>query len=124
MTQVSHAANALNAAPKIDIGDEWFEVIKLPRDVLAIAEPGHWQEVISFLIVGTLKSVLFDTGMGIGDISRIVGQLTNTDVMVVNSHTHFDRMILGVDKNFRKPPIIAHMVEMRMTVYDHDICIR
>jgi len=121
LTQVKHAADALNAAPKIDVDDGWFEVIKLPRDVLAIAEPGHWQEVISFLIVGTLKSVLFDTGMGIGDISRIVGQLTNTDVMVVNSHTHFDH----VGDNWRFPEIFVyaenHAVETLKQGQSHDM---
>jgi glyoxylase-like metal-dependent hydrolase (beta-lactamase superfamily II) len=60
--------------------------------MVAISEPGHWQHVTSFLIKGTTKSVLFDTGMGISDISKAVDQLTGTDVMVVNSHTHFDHI--------------------------------
>jgi len=98
-------ANAvLNTAEKIDVDDDWFEVIKLPNDVLALSEPGHWQEVISFLIIGSVKSVLFDTGMGISDISRVVEKLTNTEVVIVNSHTHFDH----VGDNWRFPEIFVY----------------
>ena len=43
MSSTNDARNALNLAEKIDVDDDWFEVIKLPNDVMAIAEPGHWQ---------------------------------------------------------------------------------
>jgi glyoxylase-like metal-dependent hydrolase (beta-lactamase superfamily II) len=59
--------------------------------------------------------------MGIGDISRIVGQLTNTDVMVVNSHTHFDH----VGDNWRFPEIFVyaenHAVETLKQGQSHDM---
>ena len=34
----------------------------------AIYEPCHFQEVISYLIEGTDSAMLFDFGMGIGDM--------------------------------------------------------
>lgn len=77
---------------KIQTGDDWFEVYKLPGDVFALYEPGHFQEVISFLICGSKSSLLFDTGMGIGNILKVVEKLTPHEVSVVNSHFHFDHI--------------------------------
>jgi len=98
LPKVNNAKEELLTAENIDVDDDWFEVIKLPKDVFAISEPGHWQQVISFLIIGSYTSVLFDTGMGISDIAKVVRKLTDTDVMVVNSHTHFDH--IGDDWRF------------------------
>ena len=100
MKTVENAEAVLHQAKKIDVADEWFDVIELPREVYAIAEPGHWQHVISYLIIGTKKSVLFDTGMGISDISAVVQKLTDTEIMVVNSHTHLTTS--GMTGAFRK----------------------
>jgi glyoxylase-like metal-dependent hydrolase (beta-lactamase superfamily II) len=104
LSSTNDVRDVLGSAEKIHVDDNWFEVMKLPNDVLAIAEPGHWQEVISFFIIGSLKSVLFDTGMGISDIANVVDNLTDTDVMVVNSHTHFDH----VGDNWRFPEIFVY----------------
>jgi glyoxylase-like metal-dependent hydrolase (beta-lactamase superfamily II) len=82
----------LNHAEQVDVGESWFKVLSLPNDVYGIHEPYHWQEVISFLIIGSNRVVLFDTGMGIKDISKVVNQLTDLEVIVVNSHTHFDHV--------------------------------
>lgn len=99
------AESVLRTSKIIDVNDDWFEVTELPNQVLAISEPGHWQHVISHLILGASKSVLFDTGMGISDISEVVKKLTDTDVMVVNSHTHFDH--IGDDWRFAEIYVYA-----------------
>jgi glyoxylase-like metal-dependent hydrolase (beta-lactamase superfamily II) len=70
----------------------WFEVYCVSRGVLAIYEPRHFEEVISYLILGDKKAVLLDTGLGIGDMKHLVGELTNLAVVVLNSHTHFDHV--------------------------------
>ena len=115
-----NAETVLQQAEKIDVADEWFEVIELPRDVYAIAEPGHWQHVISYLICGAEKSVLFDTGMGISDISAVVKKLTDTEIMVVNSHVHFDH--IGDDWRFPEIYVFAdeHAVEVLKRGHSHD----
>ena len=55
---------------------QWFDVILLNPDeeiaIYAIQEPGHSEEVISYLVVGKEKALLIDTGMGIGNIKKIV----------------------------------------------------
>jgi glyoxylase-like metal-dependent hydrolase (beta-lactamase superfamily II) len=88
----------LKHAEEIDVGESWFEVLALPNDVYGIHEPHHWQEVISYLILGAERAALLDTGMGIKDISKAVNQLTDLEVIVVNSHTHFDHV--GDDYRF------------------------
>jgi glyoxylase-like metal-dependent hydrolase (beta-lactamase superfamily II) len=72
--------------------DPWFEVYKVSPGVFAIYEPHQAEEVISYLIVGTKQALLFDTGMGIGDIHKLVTQLTSRPVVVLNSHTHNDHV--------------------------------
>jgi glyoxylase-like metal-dependent hydrolase (beta-lactamase superfamily II) len=86
-----------------------------------LAEPGHWQHVISYLIIGAEKSVLFDTGMGISDISAVVKKLTDTEIMVVNSHAHFDH--IGDDWRFPEIYIYAddHAVEVLKRGHSHDM---
>ena len=64
----------------------------MSKGVLAIYEPRHFEEVISYLILGDKKAVLLDTGLGIGDMKRLVCELTNLAVVVLNSHTHFDHL--------------------------------
>ena len=71
--------------------DKWFKVYKLPCDIFAIFEPYHFQEVISYLILGCEKALLLDTGMGLGgNIRLLVEQLTKLPITVVNTHSHFD----------------------------------
>lgn len=77
---------------KHQTSNDWFEVYEVEPDIFAIYEPFQWQEVISYLIVGTDSAVLFDTGNGIGDIRAIVDRITDRPVRVINSHSHFDHI--------------------------------
>ena len=86
---------------------EWFEVTEVATDVLAIAEPNHWEQVISYLIMGREAAVLLDTGMGIADIHELVGRLTDKPVTVVNSHYHWDH----IGDNHRFEHIAIHTAE-------------
>jgi glyoxylase-like metal-dependent hydrolase (beta-lactamase superfamily II) len=70
----------------------WFEAYQAAPDVIAIYEPGHFEEVISYLIVGGEKALLFDTGLGIGNMRALVTSLTDLPIIVVNSHTHYDHI--------------------------------
>ncbi len=77
---------------RIESKSGWFEIYKLNAMTYALAEPNHYEEVISYLITGTKRAVLFDTGMGIGDIHDEVTALTQLPIVVVNSHSHFDHI--------------------------------
>jgi glyoxylase-like metal-dependent hydrolase (beta-lactamase superfamily II) len=90
--------------------EPWFEVYKIRPGVFAIYEPHQAEEVISYLIVGTKQALLFDTGMGIANIHKVVTQLTSRPVVVLNSHTHNDHVggnslftfIYGMDTDFTR----------------------
>ncbi len=88
----------------------WFEVYRIRPGVFAIYEPHQAEEVISYLIVGQKQALLFDTGMGISDIRKVVQGLTKLPVSVANSHTHNDHVgdnwrfndIYGMDTAFTR----------------------
>ncbi|MER6012025.1 MBL fold metallo-hydrolase [Streptomyces bluensis] len=65
----------------------WFSVRETAPGVHLVAEPGH---VNSYLVLGDSFALLYDTGMGIGDIGREVRALTALPLLVVNSHHHYD----------------------------------
>lgn len=81
-----------SAYPQVDIDDGWFEVYRIDDEIYAIYEPGQFEEVISFLIVGNDFALMFDTGLGIGNIRNVVDQLTDKNIVVLNSHTHYDHI--------------------------------
>ncbi|MCR5299888.1 MAG: MBL fold metallo-hydrolase [Erysipelotrichaceae bacterium] len=84
----------------------WFRVYDIGHDILAIYEPYHFQEVISYLIKGDQKALLWDTGLGVGDMKKCVGELWDKDYIVVNSHHHFDH--IGDDWQFDKVYVFDH----------------
>ena len=81
-----------SAFNKIEQSQPWFEVYEVREDVLAIYEDGQFEEVISYLILGAKRALLFDTGIGVGDMARLVAELTTLPVTVLNSHTHYDHV--------------------------------
>jgi glyoxylase-like metal-dependent hydrolase (beta-lactamase superfamily II) len=95
---------------RVTVADDWFQVYKVAPGVYAIYEPYQFQEVISYLILGSERGILFDTGMGIGRIRPLVESLTRLPIRVVNSHTHFDHVggnadfdtVLGMDTTYTR----------------------
>ena len=95
---------------RVPISDPWFEVYKVAPEVYAIYEPHQAEETISYLIVGTKQALLFDSGMGIGNIQKVTSQLTKRFIVVLNSHTHNDHVggnwqftfVYGMDTDFTR----------------------
>jgi glyoxylase-like metal-dependent hydrolase (beta-lactamase superfamily II) len=77
---------------RVPVSDPWFEVYQPAPKVFAIYEPHQSEEVISYLIVGEKRALMFDTGMGISDIKKVTAELTTLPVSVLNSHTHNDHV--------------------------------
>lgn len=99
---------------------DWYEVYLVLPGVYAIYEPGHFQEVISYLIMGKGWAILWDTGMGVAPIRPLAESLTDLPIIVVNSHNHFDHT--GGNAEF--PHVYCHManqIEARASSgYAHD----
>jgi len=95
---------------RVPVSDPWFEVYKPAAGVFAIYEPHQAEETIGYLIVGEKRALLFDTGMGISDVKKVVEELTKLPVVVLNSHTHDDHVggnwefgsVYGMDTEFTR----------------------
>jgi glyoxylase-like metal-dependent hydrolase (beta-lactamase superfamily II) len=95
---------------RVNVPDKWFEVYRIRPGVFAIYEPHQQEEVISYLILGEKRALLFDTGMGISDIKKVLEGLTGLPVSVMNSHSHNDHVssnwrfsrIYGMDTEFTR----------------------
>ena len=81
-----------SAFARLDDAAGWFEVYRVQPGVFAIYEPGQFEEVISYLILGETQALLFDTGLGIGAIDAVVAPLTDLPLVVLNSHSHYDHI--------------------------------
>jgi len=101
---------AYSKLERVPIADTWFEVYKIRPGIFAIYEPHQLEEVISYLVIGRDRALLFDTGMGISNIQAVVVRLTKLPVSVVNSHTHNDHVgdnwrfsdVYGLDTDFTR----------------------
>jgi glyoxylase-like metal-dependent hydrolase (beta-lactamase superfamily II) len=81
----------------------WFEVYLIRKNIYAIYEPNQFEEVISYLIVGQSAALLFDSGLGIGNIASAVKYLTKKPILVLNSHHHYDH----IGGNYQFDSVIA-----------------
>ncbi len=77
---------------RVETSHPWFEVYEIRQGIYAIYEPGQFEEVISWLILGGEQALLFDTGLGMGDIRGVVKELTELPLTVLNSHGHYDHV--------------------------------
>lgn len=70
----------------------WFTIENIDSDTFAISEYKHWEETHCYLLCGTEKAILIDTGLGISNIKEIVDSLTSLPVMVITTHVHWDHI--------------------------------
>lgn len=85
----------------------WFDVAAVEPGIVRIAEPLHSENVKSYLVTGTDRAILIDTGMGIGDLRAVVEPLTDRPIAVVNGHAHWDH----IGANWRFTDIAIHSAE-------------
>jgi glyoxylase-like metal-dependent hydrolase (beta-lactamase superfamily II) len=115
---------------RIQVSDPWFEVYKVAPDTFAIYEPHQSEETISYLILGKDKALLFDTGMGISDIRKVVRELTKLPVIVLNSHTHNDHVggnwqfdtIYSMDTDFSRQNAKGSAADAQAEIAQGEIC--
>ncbi len=81
-----------SAYERVLADEAWFEVYRVFPDVYAIYEPRQFEEVISFLIVGEERALLFDTGLGLAPLAPVISNLTDKPISVLNSHSHYDHI--------------------------------
>jgi|ERR1700722_13271819 glyoxylase-like metal-dependent hydrolase (beta-lactamase superfamily II) len=115
---------------RVPTADNWFEVYKIRPGVFAIYEPHQLEEVISYLILGSDRALLFDTGMGISNIQTLVAGLTKLPVSVLNSHTHNDHVgdnwrftdVYGMDTEFTRNNARGSKEDAQAELAPDEIC--
>jgi glyoxylase-like metal-dependent hydrolase (beta-lactamase superfamily II) len=121
---------AYSKLERVPIADTWFEVYKIRPGIFAIYEPHQLEEVISYLVIGRDRALLFDTGMGISNIQAVVVGLTKLPVSVVNSHTHNDHVgdnwrfsdVYGLDTDFTRANARGSKEDAQAELAPGEIC--
>ena len=72
--------------------DDYYTLQYIDSTTIAIGEPRYHQRNYSYLVIGTERAILFDTGPGIRNIEPVVQSLTNLPIMVTQSHLHYDHV--------------------------------
>jgi glyoxylase-like metal-dependent hydrolase (beta-lactamase superfamily II) len=72
--------------------DDWYAIERIDEATFALFEPRYAQHNVSYLLVGSERALLFDTGPGERDIRSVVRQLTDRPVVAAFSHTHYDHV--------------------------------
>ncbi len=88
--------------------NDWFTIDKIDEDTYIISEYRHWEETHCYLLNGTERSLLIDTGLGICNIYDEVIKLTDKPVTAAATHIHWDH--IGGHKYF--PDFYAHENEL------------
>lgn len=70
--------------------EQGYEVRALDERTWGIRDPG---DVLMYLVCGTERAVLVDSGYGAGDLAALVAQLTALPVTVINTHGHPDHVL-------------------------------
>jgi glyoxylase-like metal-dependent hydrolase (beta-lactamase superfamily II) len=115
---------------RVSVSDAWFEVYRVAPAVFAVYEPHQAEETISYLILGKKRAVLFDTGMGISDIKKVVAGLTPLPIIVLNSHTHNDHVggnwefetIYGMDTDFTRKNAQGSREDAQAEITPDQVC--
>ena len=69
--------------------NEWFETKQIDADTYCISEYRHREQTHCWLLCGTDRAFLIDTGTGIRNIRSVVEQLYHGPVTVLTTHVHW-----------------------------------
>ena len=72
--------------------DSWFTVEQIDQDTFVISEYKHWEETHCYLLCGTKRAILIDTGLGVSNIREVIDGLTKLPVTVITTHVHWDHI--------------------------------
>ncbi len=71
---------------------DWFAIDKIDDTTYIISEYRHPEETHCYLLIGSERCLLIDTGLGICNIYEQVRKLTDKPVTAVATHIHWDHI--------------------------------
>lgn len=89
--------------------EDWFQIQQLDDATYVISEPKHYEETNSYLLLGTQRALLIDSGLGVADMRTITNQLTALPVTVVATHVHWNH--IGSHGSY--DTVLVHELERR-----------
>lgn len=69
---------------------DWFTIEKIDDNTTVISEYKHWKETHCYVLNGSQRCLLIDTGLGVENIWEHVQMLTNKPITAVTTHVHYD----------------------------------
>lgn len=70
----------------------WFTVDRIDRSTYVISEYAHPEETHCYLLIGSERCLLIDTGLGVGNISEVTRELTKKPIIAAATHVHWDHI--------------------------------
>lgn len=86
----------------------WFTIDQVDENTYIISEYRHWEETHCYLLIGSDRAFLIDTGLGICNIHEQVCKLTDKPIIAAATHIHWDH--IGGHKYFSD--FYAHKAEV------------
>ena len=86
---------------------DWFTIDQVDESTYIISEYRHWEETHCYLLIGSDRALLVDTGLGVCNIYEQVRKLTDKPITAVATHIHWDH--IGGHKYFSN--FYAHEAE-------------
>ena len=87
---------------------DWFTIDQVDENTYIISEYRHWEETHCYLLIGSDRALLVDTGLGVCNIYEQVRKLTDKPVIAIATHIHWDH--IGGHKYFSN--FYAHEAEL------------
>lgn len=72
--------------------NNWFTIENIDKETFVISEYKHWEKTHCYLLIGSKRAILIDTGLGIANIRQVVDSLTTLPVLVITTHVHWDHI--------------------------------
>ena len=88
--------------------NKWFTIDRIDAKTHIISEYRHWEETHCYLLSGSQRSLIIDTGLGVANIYDEVMKLAGGPVTAVATHAHWDH--IGGHGYF--PDFYAHAAEL------------
>lgn len=96
---------------------DWFTIDKIDEQTYIISEYRHWEETHCYLLIGSERCLLIDTGLGICNIYEQVRKLTDMSVTAVATHIHWDHIGGQIFSRFLCPQSRVRLVERQVSAF-------